>query len=129
MPPEQIDVSALVLTGFDIKVETKPNNEPSAEGKVVLKPIVPGGGGQPPLPVYLRQVIARLNSAFGEATPLTDKVAFVNHVAHIVREDPNTMAQVMNNSRDVVMNANIQGSLESAVVHDFHSHGTLPLTS
>lgn len=70
-------------------------------------------------------MIARLNSIFGEATPLTDKVAFVNHVADIVREDPNTMAQVENNPRDVAMNGNIKGSVQSAVVRALQSHGDL----
>jgi len=124
--PEQVDVSALLLTGFDIKPETRPDDdEPSREDAVVLKPIGPGGGGQAPLPVYLREVIARLNAIFGEATPLTDKVAFVNHVTDIVREDPNTMAQVMNNPREIAMNGNINGSVQSAVVRALQSHGDL----
>ncbi len=125
VPPEQVDVSALVLTGFDIKPETKPDNETPDEDKVVLKPVGPGGGGQAAMPVYLRQVIARLNSIFGEATPLTDKVAFVNHVADIVREDSNTMAQVKNNPRDVAMNGNIKGSVQSALVRALNSHTDL----
>lgn len=125
VPPEQVDVSALVLTGFDIKPETKPDNETPDEDKVVLKPVGPGGGGQAAMPVYLRQVIARLNSIFGEATPLTDKVAFVNHVADIVREDSNTMAQVKNNPREVAMNGNIKGSVQSALVRALNSHTDL----
>lgn len=126
VPPEQVDLSALVLTGFDIKPQDLPgSNEPPKEDAVILKPVGPGGGGEAQLPVYLRQVIARLNSIFGEATPLTDKVAFVNHVADIVREDPNTMAQVENNPRDVAMNGNIKGSVQSAVVRALQSHGDL----
>ncbi|QOW25662.1 type I restriction endonuclease subunit R [Lysobacter sp. H23M47] len=126
VPPEDVDVSALVLTGFDIKTEDMPGGDESPnEDSTLLKPVGPGGGGQAPLPVYLRQVIARLNSIFGEATPLTDKVAFVNHVTDIVREDPNTMAQVRNNPRDVAMNGNINGSVHSAVVRALQSHGDL----
>lgn len=126
VPPEQVDVSALVLTGYDIKSQDLPgSNDPPKEDAVILKPVGPGGGGEAQLPVYLRQVIARLNSIFGEATPLTDKVAFVNHVADIVREDPNTMAQVENNPRDVAMNGNIKGSVQSAVVRALQSHGDL----
>lgn len=126
VPPEQVDVSALILTGFDIKPEDMPGGEePRKDEVVILKPVGPGGGGQAELPVYLRQVIARLNSIFGEATPLTDKVAFVNHVADIVREDRNTMAQVKNNPRDVAMSGNIKGSVQSAVVRALQSHGDL----
>ena len=125
VPPEQVDVSALVLTGFDIKPKENPDIAEGDDDSLILKPVGPGGGGQPPIPVYLRQIIAKLNSIFGEATALTDKVAFVNHVADIVREDPNTMAQVKNNPRDVAMNGNIKGSVQSAVVRALQSHGDL----
>lgn len=126
VPPEQVDVSALVLTGFDIKSEDMPGGEdPPKDESVILKPVGPGGGGQPPLPVYLRQVIERLNSIFGEATPLTDKVALVNHLADIVREDANTVAQIKNNPRDVAMNGNIKGVVQSGLVRALDSHTTL----
>ena len=125
VPPEQVDVSALVLTGFDIKPQNPGNDEPPEEDAVFLKPIGPGGGGQAELPVYLRQVIARLNSIFGDATPLTDKVALVNHLADIVREDSNTVAQVRNNPREVAMAGNIKGSVQAALVRALDSHSTL----
>lgn len=126
VPPEQVDVSALVLTGFDIKSKDMPGGEePPKEEAVILKPVGPGGGGQAELPVYLRQVIARLNSIFGEATPLTDKVALVNHLADIVREDANTVAQIKNNPRDVAMNGNIKGTVQSALVRALGSHTDL----
>ncbi|MCW2037879.1 type I restriction endonuclease subunit R [Xanthomonas campestris] len=126
VPPEQVDMSALVLTGFDIKPEDMPDSDaPPEDDAVILKPVGPGGGGQAELPVYLRQVIARLNSIFGEATPLTDKVALVNHLADIVREDHNTVAQIKNNPRDVAMNGNIKGTVQSALVRALGSHTDL----
>ena len=70
-------------------------------------------------------MIAKLNSIFGEATALTDKLALVNHVADIVREDANTVAQVKNNPRDVAMAGNIKGSVQSALVRALDSHSTL----
>lgn len=123
VPPEQVDVSALVLTGFDIKTKDMP--EPGKDedsDATILKPIGPGGGGLPGVPVYLKQVIARLNSIFGEATPLADQVAMVNQVADIAREDANTMAQVANNPRDVAMNGNINGIVQAAIVRAMLSH-------
>lgn len=122
VPPEQVDVSALVLTGFDIKPKEKPDTDEGDDDSLILKPVGPGGGGQAPMPVYLRQIIARLNSIFGEATPLSDKVAFVNHIADITREDPNTMAQVENNPRSVAMEGNIKGTVAAAVVRAMQSH-------
>lgn len=123
VPPDQVDLSALVLTGFDIKAKDMPgtDEEPNAD-TLILKPVGPGGGGQAAVPVYLKQVIARLNSIFGEATPLADQVAMVNQVADIAREDANTMAQVANNPRDVAMNGNIKGTVQAAVVRAMLSH-------
>ena len=89
---------------------------------MILKPVGPGGGGQPEVPVYLRQVIARLNAIFGEARPLTDKIAFVNHIADIVREDAITVAQIMNNPREVALNGNIVSCVDSAVIRALNSH-------
>jgi type I restriction enzyme, R subunit len=125
VPPEQVDLSALVLTGFDLKAKDKPGPDQTPdEDALVLKPIGPGGGGQAAVPVYLRQIIARLNAIFGEATPLADQVAMVNQVADIARQDPNTMAQVANNPRDVAMNGNIKGTVQAAVVRALASHQT-----
>lgn len=125
VPPDQVDVSALLLTGYDLKPEPRPDPGKTTEEDLILKPVGPGGGGQAPLPVYLRQVIARLNSIFGEATPLTDKVAFVNHIADIAREDANTLAQIENNPREVAMSGNIKGTVQSAVVRAMTSHADL----
>lgn len=123
VPPDQVDVSALVLTGFDLKPKDKPGPDDTPDSEdTVLKPIGPGGGGQAAVPVYLRQVIARLNSIFGQATPLADQVAMVNQVADIAREDTNTMAQVASNPRDVAMNGNIKGTVQAAVVRAMLSH-------
>jgi type I restriction enzyme R subunit len=122
VPPEQVDISALILTGFDIKAETRPDSGQTKEEQTILKPVGPGGGGQAPLPVYLRQLIARLNAIFGEATPLTDKVTFVNHIADISREDRNTVAQVENNPREVALNGNIKGTVQAAVIRAMQSH-------
>jgi type I restriction enzyme R subunit len=123
VPPEQVDVSALVLTGFDIKHQDMPDGGvPPAEDAVVLKPVGPGGGGQAPPPVYLRQIIAKLNAIFGEATPLADQIAMVNQVADIAREDANTMAQVANNPRETALNGNIKGTVQAAVLRALMSH-------
>jgi type I restriction enzyme, R subunit len=125
VPQDQVDLSALILTGFDIKTKETPGiNEPTAAYALILKPIGPGGGGEAAVPLYLKQVIARLNSIFGEATPLADQVAMVNQVADIAREDANTMAQVANNPRDAAMNGNIKGTVQAAVVRAMLSHQT-----
>lgn len=46
----------------------------------------------------------------------------VNQVANIAREDPNTMAQIANNPREVAMRGNINGAIQSALVRAMMSH-------
>lgn len=109
-----------------LKPKDRPDtDQPPPEGELILKPIGPGGGGQAAMPVYLRQVIARLNSIFGEVTPLADRAAMVNQVADITREDAHTMAQFANNSREDALKGNITGTVQAAVVRPYQSHQAL----
>ena len=77
------------------------------------------------LPVYIQELIERLNSLFGEATPLEDQVAFVNQVAEITRQNPVVMAQIDKNSKDQAMKGNLPGAVQSAVVRAMSSHSAL----
>jgi len=52
-------------------------------------------------------------------------IAFVNHLADIVREDANNVTQITNNPRDVAMTGNIKGSVQSALVRALGSHTDL----
>lgn len=75
IPSDQIDLSGIRLTGYDIQTVDMPGQPGSddEETDLSLKPIGPGGsptsGG---LPVYLQELIERLNGIFGEAAPLKD---------------------------------------------------------
>lgn len=40
----------------------------------------------------------------------------------IARDDPHTMAQVANNSREIALNGNIKGTVQAAVVRAMLSH-------
>ena len=121
VPPEQVDLGSLLLTGYDLKAKDPPTQEPNPED-LVLQPIQPPGSGMPGVPVYLRQIIRQINAIFGEDTALADGVGFVNHVAAIVREDAVTVAQVQNNTREAALRGNITGSVQAAVVRAMRSH-------
>lgn len=73
----------------------------------------------------MQELIERLNSLFGEATPLEDQVAFVNQVAAITRENPVVMAQINKNSKDQAMKGNLPGAVQAAVVRAMSSHNSL----
>lgn len=99
--PEEVDLRGITLTGYDIKPREE---EPDPDGPVdtPLEPIK-GGGADPrkgATPIYIQEIIEKLNSLFGEAAPLGDQMAFVNQVAAIARENPTVMAQVEKNSKD-----------------------------
>ena len=73
----------------------------------------------------MREIIARLNSLFGEATALADQVALVNQVADIVGEDSTTMAQIAQNSKEDALRGNLPGTVEGAVARALTSHQAL----
>ena len=121
--PENVDLKGLVLSGFDIKgKEDSPGDEIKAP---VLKPVGPGGGGAGDTPHFLTEIINRLNHLFGEATPLSDQVAFVNQIAAIARENDVVMAQVESNTRDQAMKGNLPGAVQQGVVRALTSHQKL----
>jgi type I restriction enzyme R subunit len=121
--PETVDLKGLVLTGFDIRGR---HDEIEEEDAPVLKPVGPGGqikGSDQPN--YLQEIISKLNSLFGEATPLRDQATFINHITSIARESDIVMAQVENNSRDQAMKGNLPGAVQQAVVRALSSHQKL----
>jgi type I restriction enzyme R subunit len=59
VPPEQVDVSGLVLTGYDIKEQETPDETEDAD--LILQPIGAGGGGKATPPGYLSEIIGKLN--------------------------------------------------------------------
>ena len=64
-----MDLTGLVLTGFDINARSD-NAEDEGETPV-LQPIGAGGGGVAgDKPKFVKEIIERLNSLFGEATPI-----------------------------------------------------------
>ena len=126
VPPENVDVSGLLLTGFGISAKDPlpPDHVPD-ESQIVLRPIGPGGSGQAGMPIYLREIVSKLNSIFGETTPLVDQAALLNQVVQITSENATVMAQIENNSAEVALRGNLKGAVEGAVSRAMISHGEL----
>lgn len=127
-PIENIDLKALVLNGFDIKAV--PTNSiasaSSAADQPRLKPIGSGSAdGTADEAKYLKEIIEKLNLLFGDATPLSDQVAFANQVAAITQESDVVMAQIENNSREQAMKGNLPNAVQKAVVRALSSHQQL----
>jgi type I restriction enzyme R subunit len=122
--PETVDLKGLVLTGFDIKGRVVEPIED--EDKPVLEPVGPGGGGGAgDKPKFVQEIIEKLNSLFGEATPIRDQVAFVNQIKSIAGESDVVMAQVESNTREQALKGNLPGAVQQAVVRALTSHQKL----
>lgn len=128
LSPESIDLRGITLTGYDIKARETSGVEGGDEetSDSVLQPITPGGSIKPgSIPVYIREIIEKLNGIFGEATPLSDRIDFVNQIANITRENAHVMAQVEKNSKEQALKGNLPGAVEVAVARAMSSHAAL----
>ena len=129
VPPEQVDLRGITLTGYDIVANPQGETgggEDDDEGDTVLRPVGAGGGdttGKTPL--YLKELIERLNGIFGEAAPIQDQAAFVNQIAAITRENALVAAQVAENPKDQALKGNLPGAVQQAVVRAMTSNTSL----
>ncbi len=122
--PETVDLTGLVLTGFDIN--GRPEDQPEEGEGPVLQPVGPGGGGGAgDKPKFVKEIIEKLNSLFGQATPIQDQVSFVNQIKSITGESDVVMAQVESNTREQAMKGNLPGAVQQAVVRALSSHQKL----
>ena len=128
IPPEQVDLKGIALTGFDIKASETlgSSGEEETEDDLVLHPVGAGGSQAPgKMPVYLQEIIERLNGIFGEAAPIKDQASFVNQIAAIARENDVVLAQIDKNTKDQALKGNLPGAVQGAVVRAMTSNNAL----
>ena len=100
VPRDNVDISGILLTGYSILTNGGAAPEDDA-ADVPLKPISNGKGSQEgELPVFLREVVEKLNSLFGDLVPQETQLNFVNGLANEIRKDPEVMLQVQHNTPD-----------------------------
>lgn len=110
VPQEDVDISGILLTGYSILTNGVvspgvPTPDGTAAGDAVavvpLKPISNGKGSQEgELPVFLHEIVEKLNSLFGDLVPQETQLNFVNGLANELRKDPEVMLQVQHNTPD-----------------------------
>jgi type I restriction enzyme R subunit len=102
VPAENVGLRGITLTADDIKArEPVGGGDGSGDDEddgqapgIMLKPVGAGGSSRPgTTPAYLQEIIERLNSLFGDAAPLSDKISFVNQIASITRASDVVMAR------------------------------------
>jgi type I restriction enzyme R subunit len=129
VPPEQVDLQGIALTGYDIvprNLEPTGGDDEDEKKDLLLRPVGPGGGdttGKTPL--YLQEIIEKLNGIFGEAAPIEDQASFVNQIASITRENAVVAAQVAENPKDQALKGNLPGAVQQAVVRAMTSNNAL----
>ena len=100
VPRDNVDISGILLTGYSILTNGGAAPEDDA-ADVPLKPISNGKGSQEgELPVFLREIVEKLNSLFGDLVPQETQLNFVNGLANEIRKDPEVMLQVQHNTPD-----------------------------
>ena len=125
---DQVDLSGISLTGYDIQSVdlSGTGGDDAEEADLSLRPVGPGGSPAPnALPIYLQELIERLNGIFGEAAPLKDQASFVNQIAAITRENEIVMAQVDKNPKEQALKGNLPGAIQMAVARAMASNNTL----
>lgn len=126
--PDEVDLQGLALTGFEIapKDTTLPSPAGGKSDDIVLRPVEGAGGtAAGSTPVYLLEIIRRLNSLFGTAAPLSDQAHFVNQIAAIAHENSVVMAQVDQSDKALAMKGNLPGAVQGAVVRAMTSNSDL----
>lgn len=125
VPPENVDLRGITLTGFEMK-ERDWESKPGDNKDIALVPIGGGGSEKPgTTPIYLQEIIQKLNSLFGEAAPLGDQASFVNQIVAITKGNAVVMAQVDQNPKDQALKGNLPGAVEAAVARAMTSHAVL----
>lgn len=100
VPRENVDISGILLTGYSILTNGGAAPEDDS-ADVPLKPISNGKGSQEgELPVFLHEVVEKLNTLFGDLVPQETQLNFVNGLANEIRKDPEVMLQVQHNTPD-----------------------------
>jgi type I restriction enzyme R subunit len=125
IPPDEVDLKGLVLSGFDIKEREESKGEKEEDAPVV-KPISSGGQVRDQDDrAYLREIIDQLNRIFGEATPLQAQVAYLNGIAAPILTNEMVMAQVQNATREQALKGNLPGAVQQSVWQSRDSHQKL----
>lgn len=125
--PEQVDLSGLTMTHYKIVDKGTITGGLKGGDEPELSPIKGTGGRDPKdrLRAFLKELIAKLNDAFGKEITDQDKVAFAVHISEKLRGNETVMAQVMNNPLDQAMRADLPSATVSAIVDALGSHQSM----
>lgn len=111
-PLEDIDISSLVLSDYKISKLDKPLSDCGEPN--TLKPMGSGTGTSKKKRASLREIIEKINEAFGSDVPVTEGARTINAIVDTVTADDVSRIQIRNstNSREAII---ADGRLENII--------------
>ena len=130
IPPDEVDVSGLVLSGYRIKkyeTEAPLPTDSTVREPSPLQPLVSGGDiqGYPSNLDYLRKIIQKMSATFGDIAPEDDIVQFVNHLVEQLQQDEELLAQIRNNPFTIAKKGKLPDAVKMAIIRAFNSYHNL----
>lgn len=129
IPPDEVDVSGLVLSGYRIQKYTEESPPPCGGVKepIPVKPLTTGQNsqGNPSSLDYLREIIQKMSAVFGEVAPEDDILQFINHILEQLKQDDELLAQIMNNPFSIAKRGKLPDAVRMAVIRAINSYHNL----
>jgi type I restriction enzyme R subunit len=121
--PEQIDLSGLVLTGYDILPTQAPNE---VKEDLVLTPVkLDDGAGNDREKEFLQDIIRRINELFGNIAPTTDQKHFTAQIVQKTQENNLVFEQITQNTKAQAMTGDLPSLVTQSVIQAMTSHDAI----
>jgi type I restriction enzyme R subunit len=123
--PDQIDLSGLVMTGYEIKMENIPDNIKEDQTLLPIKP--DEGTGNDREKDFLQDIIKRINDLFGNIAPLTDQKHFTAQIAQKAQENDLVVEQInqVQNSKEQALAGDLPSVVTQSVMQAMASHDAI----
>ena len=124
--PEQIDLTGLVLTGFQIRKQ----NDDEVEGEQdTLKPITANEADPSDREKeFITQIIARMNDLFGDISDDMGQRHFTSQIVDIAKNNERVNEQVEKNTKEQALQGDLPNVVKEATVNAMKSHNELART-
>ena len=126
--PEQIDLSSLVLTNYEIKSNSVPDG---VKEDLLLESIKPDGGtGNDREKEFLKDIIKRINELFGDIAPVVDQKHFAAQIAQKTQENDlvNEQINAVQNTKAQAMTGDLASAVTQSVIQAMASHDAIART-
>ena len=110
---EEIDISSLVLSDYRISEVDRPMSD-GDDDPAILRPMGSGSGTSKKKRTTLKEIVEKLNEAFGEDVPVVEGARAVNAIVDSVSADDVSRIQIRNstNSKEAII---ADGRLENII--------------